>query len=56
MNIMFSPYKHQIDAQSVMLEMERKGNGGFLADAMGLGKTATMAMFLKENKINNLLN
>lgn len=50
---MFSPYRHQIDAQSIMREMELKGKGGFLADAMGLGKTATMAMFLKENKIND---
>ena len=49
----FSPYQHQIDAQNIMKNMEIDGNGGFLADAMGLGKTATMAMFLKSNKIQN---
>jgi transcription termination factor 2 len=47
----FKPFKHQIDAQNILHLMEEKGNGGFLADAMGLGKTLTMAMFMKHNKI-----
>lgn len=34
----FTPYQHQIDAQDIMLRMEREGKGGFLADSMGLGK------------------
>lgn len=49
----FVPYPHQIEAQNILKNMEVDGNGGFLADAMGLGKTATMAMFLKSQKFQN---
>lgn len=49
--MIFKPYQHQIDAQDIMLRMEREGNGGFLSDSMGLGKTLTMALFLKNNFI-----
>lgn len=48
--MVFTPYQHQIDAQNIMKNMENEGNGGLIADSMGLGKTATMAMFLKANK------
>jgi len=37
-----------------MKNMEVYGKGGCLADAMGLGKTATMCMFLKANKFPSL--
>ncbi len=46
----FEPMQHQLDAQKTMIHMEKKG-GGFLCDSCGLGKTATMAMFLTGNKI-----
>lgn len=50
----FIPFPHQIVAQNIMKNMEDNGNGGFLADAMGLGKTATMCMFLKANKFQDV--
>ena len=50
MNRDFEPMPHQLDAQETMARMERKG-GGFLCDSCGLGKTATMAMFLTSNKL-----
>ena len=45
--------QHQLEAQYIMKEMERRGKGGILADEMGCGKTLTMALFLKKNKVNN---
>ena len=44
----FKPFEHQISAQFDLKRMEKLG-GGFLCDAMGLGKTATMSMFLISN-------
>lgn len=46
-------YDHQNIALSKLKSMENKGNGGFLADSMGLGKTITMATYLMRNKIQN---
>ena len=46
----FKPFEHQLSAQKELKRMEKLG-GGFLCDQMGLGKTATMSMFLiNENK------
>lgn len=45
----FIPMKHQLEAQEKLENMERRGSGGFLCDAMGLGKTASMSMFLNKN-------
>ena len=52
---LFEPFKHQIEAQRLLRDMEKDGGkGGFLADKAGLGKTATMSMFLKANKLPGL--
>jgi len=44
-------YEHQNIALPMLERMEKKGKGGFLADAMGLGKTVTMATHLMRNKL-----
>lgn len=46
-------YEHQNIALPVLKRMEHEGKGGFLADAMGLGKTITMATHLMQNKISD---
>lgn len=45
------PYKHQTDAIKNMKHIESISCGGFLSHDMGLGKTITMSLFLKENKL-----
>jgi transcription termination factor 2 len=50
----FKPFQHQLDGLKIMKKMEKSGNGGFLADAMGLGKTISMSLFLKYNKYPNI--
>jgi len=47
----FKLYEHQNMALPMLKCMENKGNGGFLADSMGLGKSITMAMHLMRNKL-----
>lgn len=50
---MLQLYEHQRVALPILREMEMgNGKGGFLADAMGTGKSATMATHLKNNKIH----
>jgi SNF2 family DNA or RNA helicase len=51
----FKPFEHQISAQADLKRMEKSG-GGFLCDQMGLGKTATMSMFLLENHKKEYVN
>lgn len=43
-------YPHQIEAQKIMERMEFQGRGGFLCDSPGMGKTLTMAYFMRNNK------
>lgn len=50
----FTPFQHQVDAQAILKRMEKLNNGGFLCDSPGMGKTSTMSMFLKDNKIKGL--
>jgi len=51
----FIPYKHQTDALEILHTMEiRGGKGGFLCDSPGMGKTATMSMYLKKYKIDRM--
>jgi SNF2 family DNA or RNA helicase len=45
------PYPHQKKAIKNMKRIETEGYGGLLAHEMGLGKTITMALHLKENKL-----
>ena len=47
----FIPMKHQLSAMYKLKNMDQKGNGGFLADSMGMGKTVTMSMYMVSNKI-----
>lgn len=46
-----TPFPHQIIALKHMKKIEAEACGGFLAHEMGLGKTITMALHLKENKL-----
>jgi transcription termination factor 2 len=41
----FKPFEHQLSVQKDLKRMSKNG-GGFLCDSMGLGKTASMSMFL----------
>jgi transcription termination factor 2 len=47
-------YEHQNIALPILKRMEQKGNGGFLSDSCGLGKTVTMATHLMKNKITDI--
>ena len=44
------PFPHQIDAIKNMKRIESESSGGFLCHEMGLGKTITMALYIKENR------
>jgi len=48
----FTPFKHQLEAIEQLKIMETIGFGGFLSDSPGMGKTATMSMFLKKYKFD----
>lgn len=47
-----TPFPHQIDALNDMKRIEAEACGGFLSHEMGLGKTITMALHLKQNKLS----
>ena len=53
--MIFEPYEHQRNVQEKLSIMDKQG-GGFLADGMGMGKTATMSMFLNTTHIDNKKN
>ena len=45
--------KHQLDAQPILQRMDTNGNGGILADSMGMGKTYTMSLYMVSNKFRS---
>lgn len=51
----FVAMEHQLSAQPLLKNMDKEGNGGFLCDQMGLGKTVTMSMYMVSNKFVGLL-
>lgn len=46
-------YEHQVSAQPILAEMDIRQRGGILADGMGLGKTITMATYMRNNKLKS---